>query len=52
MKLETWPMEHWHSTDLWDASAKILTELSRRDDVQYRVKATEESIQKKLSSLT
>ena len=43
----------YHSTtdDLWDLSAEILTELSRRDNVQYRIKATEESVQKKLLSL-
>jgi hypothetical protein len=37
--------------DLWDLSAEILTELSRRDDVDYRIKATEKSVQKKLLSL-
>ena len=43
----------YHSTtdDLWDLSAEILTELSRRDNVEYRIKATEESVQKKLLSL-
>ncbi len=43
----------YHSTtdDLWDLSAEILTELSRRDDVDYRIKATEKSVQKKLLSL-
>ena len=43
----------YHSTtdDLWNLSAEILTELSRRDKVQYRIKATEESVQKKLLSL-
>ena len=43
----------YHSTtdDLWDLSAEILTELSRRDDVEYRIKATEKSVQKKLLSL-
>ena len=43
----------YHSTtdDLWDLSAEILTELSRRDNVQYRIKATEESVQKELLSL-
>ena len=51
MKLESWPMEHHSTSDLWDASAKILTELSRRDNVKYRIKATTESVQAKLSSL-
>ena len=39
------------SEQLWDLNAKILTELSRRDNVEYRIKATEESVQKKLLSL-
>ena len=39
------------SDQLWDLSAEILTELSRRDNVQYRIKATEESVKKKLLSL-
>ena len=33
---------------LWDLVAEILTELSERDSVQYRIKATEESLAKKL----
>ena len=33
---------------LWDLAAEILTELSERDSVQYRIKATEESLAKKL----
>ncbi len=43
--------EKLSSDQLWDLSAEILTELSRRDDVEYRIKATEESVQKKLLSL-
>ena len=39
------------SDQLWDLSAEILTELSRRDNVEYRIKATEESRIRKLSSL-
>ena len=39
------------SDQLWDLSAEILTELSRRDNVEYRIKATEESVKKKLLSL-
>ncbi len=34
--------------ELWDLSAEILTELSRRDGVDYRIKATPESVQRKL----
>ena len=36
---------------LWDLSAEILTELSRRDGVDFRIKATPESVQSKLNSL-
>ena len=43
--------EKLSSDQLWDLSAEILTELSRRDDVEYRIKATEKSVQKKLLSL-
>ena len=35
------------SEELWDLTAEILTELSRRDSVSYRVKATEESVKHK-----
>ncbi len=51
MKLDTFPIESHSTDDLWDASAKILTELSRRDNVEYRIKATEESVKNKLLSL-
>tara|TARA_R100000278_G_scaffold65525_1_gene52496 strand:+ start:1171 stop:1323 length:153 start_codon:yes stop_codon:yes gene_type:complete len=37
--------------ELWDLSAEILTELSRRDGVSYRVQATDDSIRKKLENL-
>ena len=37
---------------LWDLSAEILTELSRRDGVSYRIKATDESVKTKLESLS
>ena len=43
--------EKLSSEQLWDLSAEILTELSRRDNVEYRIKATEASVQKKLLSL-
>ena len=44
-------IENSTTDDLWDLSAEILTELSRRDNVEYRIKATEESVKKKLLSL-
>ena len=44
-------IENSTTDDLWDLSAEILTELSRRDNVEYRIKATEKSVQKKLLSL-
>ena len=37
---------------LWDLSAEILSELSRRDGVDFRIKATEESVKNKLESLS
>ena len=36
---------------LWDLSAEILTELSRRDGVSFRIKATDESVKTKIDSL-
>ena len=36
---------------LWDLSAEILTELSRRDGVSFRVKATDDSVKNKIDSL-
>lgn len=39
------------SSELWDKVAIILTELSRRDNVEYRVKSTEESLKEKLEKL-
>ena len=44
-------IENSTTDDLWELSAEILTELSRRDNVEYRIKATTESVQAKLSSL-
>ena len=46
-----WPIKHRATSELWDLQAEILTELSRRDNVKYRIKATTESVQAKLSSL-
>ena len=37
--------------ELWDLTAEILTELSRRDGVEYRVKATPESLAQKLEGI-
>jgi len=37
--------------ELWDLSSEILTELSRRDGVEYRVKATPESLEHKLEGI-
>ena len=36
---------------LWDLSAEILTELSRRDGVSFRIKATDESVKTKIETL-
>jgi hypothetical protein len=46
-----WPYNHRHSSELWDITAEILTELSKRDEVKYRVKATPESVKQKLEAL-
>ncbi len=35
----------------WDKVAEILTQLSRKDNVEYRVKATPESVNTKLCKL-
>ena len=39
------------TNDLWDLQAAILTELSRRDDVQYQVRASKESLNNKFKQL-
>ena len=39
------------SDDFWDLQAAILTELSRRDDVQYQVRASKESLKDKFKQL-
>ena len=46
-----WPIKHRASSELWDLSSEILTELSRRDQVKYRIRASEESVAKKLANL-
>tara|TARA_B100000686_G_scaffold349036_1_gene441489 strand:- start:896 stop:1201 length:306 start_codon:yes stop_codon:yes gene_type:complete len=40
------------TTDLWDLSAAILTELSKRDSVSYRVRASTKSVAAKLDSIS
>ena len=50
MTEKTWPYNHRHSTELWDIVAEILTELSRRDELTYYVKATDESLKAKIES--
>jgi hypothetical protein len=51
MSESTWTYNHRHSSELWDITADILTELSRRDEVEYRVKATPESVKMKVEAL-
>ena len=36
---------------MWDKVAELLTALSRKDNVEYRVKATPESVDAKLCKL-
>ena len=38
-------------SQMWDKVAKLLTQLSRKDYVVYRVKATPESVNAKLCKL-
>tara|TARA_R100000808_G_C2056127_1_gene89555 strand:+ start:90 stop:242 length:153 start_codon:yes stop_codon:yes gene_type:complete len=38
--------------ELWNLASEILTELSRRDGVSYRIKATDESVKTKIESLS
>ena len=52
--LQKWADTHLpikSSEDLWDLQAAILTELSRRDDVQYRVRASKESLDEKFREI-
>ena len=37
-------LKNKNTTDLWDLTAAILTELSERDSVQYRIRATEPTV--------
>ena len=39
------------TTDLWDLTAAILTELSERDSVQYRIRATEPTVAARMKQL-
>ena len=39
------------SEELWYLCSNILTELSGRDSVKYKVQATEESVAQKLNTL-
>jgi len=53
-QLHEWVDKHLPSKtneDLWDLQAAILTELSRRVDVQYRVRASKESLDEKFREL-
>ena len=38
-------------SSMWDKVAELLTEISRQDEVQYRVTATPESVNAKLSKI-
>ena len=52
--LQKWADTHLpnkDSDDLWDLQAAILTELSRRDEVQYQVRASKESLKDKFKQL-
>ena len=52
--LQKWADSHLpnkSSEDLWDLQAAILTELSRRDDVQYHVSVSKEDLEDKFKQL-
>ena len=52
--LQEWADSHLpskSSEDLWDLQAAILTELSRRDGVQYQVRVSKESLEDKFKQL-
>ena len=38
------------TNDLWDLQAAILTELSKRDSISYRVRASDSSVRAKLDN--
>ena len=38
-------------SSMWDKVAELLTKLSRKDNVEYRVKATPESVDVKLCKI-
>ena len=39
------------TTDLWDLQAAVLTELSERDSIQYRVRADEPTVAARMKQL-
>lgn len=51
MNTTIWTYKHRHSSELWDIAAEILTELSERDEVEYKVKATSKSVEEKIRNL-
>ena len=50
-QMTNWTYNHRHTTELWDIAAEILSELSRRDEVTYQVRATPESVKAKVETL-
>ena len=52
--LQKWADSHLpnkSSEDLWDLQAAILTELSRRDEVQYQVRVSKGALDNKFKQL-
>ena len=39
------------TSDLWDLTAAILTELSERDSIQYRIRADEQTVAARMKQL-
>ena len=44
-------LQNKETDDLWDLQAAVLTELSKRDSVQYRVRASDSSVKAKLDTV-
>ncbi len=52
--IKEWIEHHLKSkdtSDLWDLTAALLTELSERDSVQYRIRATEPTVAARMKQL-
>ena len=44
-------LKNKHTSDLWDLQAAVLTELSERDSIQYRIRADEPTVAARMKQL-